>query len=478
MEIELISFYSPETDIIVEIDLYGGKGAGIFGGRGGYSRIILSMIKNTEYVIVGLGHYSTINTPFIYKKSKLIACVGSGGAMGTSNAVGIGAGGAGLGAIPTVLSPNGIFGSATNLTPIDPDTKAAAPNGGRVLPYTKGVYWRQQGLSASEDIPENTQFRLSNGTIVKNTASIARGFKAGYGINETSGQGSFGGFGANGGSGAIGGKGGTDGSGGEGGRGYTDGSVTVITNEPPTATIQSNAIVVMRLSAGPEIIQSGLLLALDAGNSKSYPGFGNTWADLSGNGNNGTLVNGPTYSSADGGSLVFDGVMPPGKGVQLPGTNLSLNQMTISSWNYSSNYNQNGFMFEKTINGTVNTQYSLFYNGNNLIYYRTYGLSTTDLTVNTSTAGVVNNQWNNVVATWDGTNKRIYVNGILRVTSTNLTGTVTQNTTGAAYIGIYGNFAGYPFNGRISKTSIYNRALTLGEIQQNFNALKSRFSIN
>lgn len=84
----------------------------------------------------------------------------------------------------------------------------------------------------------------------------------------------------------------------------------------------------------------------------------------------------------------------------------------------------------------------------------------------------------NVVATWDGTNKRIYVNGILRATSANLTGTVTQNTTGAAYIGIFGNFAGYPFNGRISKTSIYNRALTAAEIQQNFNALKSRFSIN
>ena len=472
MEIELISFYSPETDIIVEIDLYGGKGAGGLGGQGGFSRIILSMIKNTEYVIVGLGHYSTINTPFIYKKAKLIACVGSGGdesAPTTGLRLLPRPGG---GAIPTDLSPNGIFGSATNLIAISPDTKATAPNGGRVLPCTRGVYWRQEGVSPCSDVG-TTQFRLSNGTIVTNTASIARGFKAGYGINETSGQGLFGG--GNGGSGAIGGKGGTNGSGGDGGTGYTDGSVTVISSEPG-GSIESNAKVVMRFPAGPEIIQSGLVLALDAGNSNSYPGSGTTWADLSGNGNNGTLKNGPTYSSANGGSLVFDGV---NDGVQLPGTNLSLNQMTISSWNYSTNYNQYGFMFEKTTNGLVNTQYSLFYNGgNNLIYYRTYGLSPTDLTVNTSTAGVVNNQWNNVVATWDGTNKRIYVNGILRATSANLTGTVTQNTTGAAYIGIYGNFAGYPFNGRISKTSIYNRALTAAEIQQNFNALKSRFSIN
>jgi hypothetical protein len=81
------------------------------------------------------------------------------------------------------------------------------------------------------------------------------------------------------------------------------------------------------------------------------------------------------------------------------------------------------------------------------------------------------------VATWDGTNKRIYVNGVLRATSATLTGTVTQNTTGAAFIGIYGNFAGYPFNGRIAQTQIYNRALTAAEIQQNFNATRSRFGI-
>jgi hypothetical protein len=200
---------------------------------------------------------------------------------------------------------------------------------------------------------------------------------------------------------------------------------------------------------------------------------GTTWTDLSGNSNTGTLTNGPTYSSANGGSIVFDG---SNDNIQLAGTNFSLNTMTISAWNYSSNFNQNGFMFEKTTNGAVNTQYSLFYNSSNDIYYRTYGLSTLDLAVNTTTAGVVNNQWNNVVATWDGTNKRIYVNGVLRATSATLSGTVTQNTTGAAFIGIYGG-GGYPFNGRISQTQIYNRALTAQEIQQNYNASKSRYGL-
>jgi len=224
----------------------------------------------------------------------------------------------------------------------------------------------------------------------------------------------------------------------------------------------------------PSIVTDGLVVHLDAGNSASYPGSGATWFDLITNSNNGT-ISGATYDSANGGSLSFDGM---NDGVSVPGTNLSLNQMTISSWNYSTNYNQNGFMFEKTTNGTVNTQYSLFYNatGNNAIYYRTFGLSSQDLFVDTTTAGVVNNQWNNIVATFDGSQKKIYVNGVLRATQ-NVTGTVTQNSTGLAYIGIYGNFGGYPFNGNIASTQIYNKALTASEITQNFDALKGRYGL-
>ena len=55
------------------------------------------------------------------------------------------------------------------------------------------------------------------------------------------------------------------------------------------------------------IVTDGLVLNLDAGNPQSYPGSGTTWTDLSGNGNNGTLLNGVGYDSDNGGSLVFDG---------------------------------------------------------------------------------------------------------------------------------------------------------------------------
>lgn len=227
----------------------------------------------------------------------------------------------------------------------------------------------------------------------------------------------------------------------------------------------------MTVNCNPRIVTDGLVLSLDAGNPKSYPGSGTTWTDLTGRGNNGTLTNGPTYNSSNGGSIVFDGT---NDGVQLPGTNLSLNQMTISSWNYSTDYVQNGHLFEKTTDGTTNTQYSLLLGTDGNIRYRVLGLNPIDLAAPMVT---VNGQWNNIVATWDGTSKRIYVNGVLAANTGTLPGSVTQNSTGPAYIGIAGNFAGNPFNGRISNTTIYNRGLTEAEVQQNFNALRGRYSI-
>ncbi len=64
----------------------------------------------------------------------------------------------------------------------------------------------------------------------------------------------------------------------------------------------------MSVISGPNIVTNGLVLHLDAANTKSYSGSGTTWTDLSGNGNNGTLTNGPTFDSANYGSVVHDGV--------------------------------------------------------------------------------------------------------------------------------------------------------------------------
>jgi hypothetical protein len=231
----------------------------------------------------------------------------------------------------------------------------------------------------------------------------------------------------------------------------------------------------MALAHNPRIVTDNLVFCVDAANPRSYPGSGTTWTDLSGNGINGALTNGPLYSANNNGSIVFDG---SNDGVEFPGNAaLSVNEMTISTWSYSTNYDQNGFLFEKTTNGTVNTQYSLFFNDVNAsIYYRTYGLSNRDMIVSLSTAGVTNSSWNNVIATYNGSQKKIYVNGILKSTQS-ASGTVTQNSTGESFIGIYAGFLNYGFNGNISNVSVYNRALSDTEILQNYNALKGRYGL-
>ena len=251
------SFYAPDKDINVEMDLYGGKGTDVgsfLGGEGGFSRVRFTLIRNTEYVIFGLS--TIVNTPFVYRKGQLIATVGGGGNAGTSGKGGFGGGvnidgqngfgrdgGTGGVIISTGnLLPNGIFGSGTTLDAIAPDTKALAPNGGRVLSCTKGIYWRQQGISACSDVG-TTQFRLPNGTIVTNTGTIVRGYKAGYGINETFGASAS--NGGRGGSGATGGNGGVNGSGGGGGSGYTDGSVTVVNTQQGGST--GDAKIILRV---------------------------------------------------------------------------------------------------------------------------------------------------------------------------------------------------------------------------------------
>jgi hypothetical protein len=88
--------------------------------------------------------------------------------------------------------------------------------------------------------------------------------------------------------------------------------------------------------AGPDGVESSLVLALDAANPKSYPGSGTTWTDLSGNGNNGTLVNGVGYVGTNGGALSFDG---SNDYVEFGGTaryftSYITQQITIETWVY------------------------------------------------------------------------------------------------------------------------------------------------
>ena len=157
-EIEYYSFYSNQ-DLEVDIKLFGGKGNDVgsySGGEGGFSYVRLNMEANTEYVIAGLNSY--VNTPYLFKGGRLLACVGGGGdanvsgpgapgggvSMSGGKAEQGGSGGEKIGPL-TPLTLTGVIGSASNNNPIDPDTKAPIPNGGRTIRCSKGNLFQQGG---------------------------------------------------------------------------------------------------------------------------------------------------------------------------------------------------------------------------------------------------------------------------------------------------------------------------------------------
>lgn len=147
--------------------------------------------------------------------------------------------------------------------------------------------------------------------------------------------------------------------------------------------------------------------------------------------------------------------------------------LTIESWSYPTTVFQNGFLFEK---GTVNTQYSNFYNSDGTFYFRTMGLSNQDTTIY-GPSYITANAWNHIVCTYGAGIKNIYVNGVLAAQTTGITGTLSTNASGMS-IGVYGGETGgrgYYFSGRIGMSKFYNRALTAAEITQNFNADRGRF---
>lgn len=172
-----------------------------------------------------------------------------------------------------------------------------------------------------------------------------------------------------------------------------------------------------------------------------------------------------------------------GKSLQLDGsgdflindnsTDFDLQELTISAWVYSSNFNQNGFIFEK---GPVNSQYALFFEGSS-INFRTYptGNSGYDNFYNNSSAmGITNNAWHFITATYDGTYKRLYVDGVLKAsqpyTKSLRTGQVGQ------IIGAYGGSGShsYYFNGNIDEVRVWDHARTQFEIVENMSRVLLR----
>jgi len=222
----------------------------------------------------------------------------------------------------------------------------------------------------------------------------------------------------------------------------------------------------MGVSYNTKTVTSGLVLCLDAANRKSYPGSGTTWTDLSGSGFNGTLTNGPTFGSADGGSIVFDGTNDI-----VTTTYVSTNTYTFSAW-FKTNVVSSGF---RNIISIPTPNYSLVLlddDTSNLGFWTNDALSGSAL----STPTISTNTWYNVVFVREGNSitggYKAYLNGILYGNAN----TGTWSTTASLSVGGRTDVS-QPLNGNISQVLIYNRALSALEVSQNFNALRGRYGI-
>jgi hypothetical protein len=237
----------------------------------------------------------------------------------------------------------------------------------------------------------------------------------------------------------------------------------------------------MAYSDGPKIVTNGLVLAVDAADRNSYPGSGTTWTDLSGNGNSGTLTNGPTFNSVNGGSIVFDGsndyISIPDASSIKPATQLTMEatfrmttkntfntilckpatnapwtspflsymlRVQAASLQIGLNRNSTYLFIDHTFNYLVNTNYHVVFN--------------IDMTT-----GVY----------------KYFLNGNLVLNSTITSGGSISYGTQPCLIGAgFGSSpVGELFTGNIYNVKIYNRVLSDSEILQNYNAQKSRFGL-
>jgi hypothetical protein len=232
--------------------------------------------------------------------------------------------------------------------------------------------------------------------------------------------------------------------------------------------------------AVPSIVTDGLVLNLDAGNTASYPGSGTTWTDISGNGNTGTLTNGPTYSSADGGSIVFDGVDDRVDCGNLNTLSNMTVQMFVKPLSNSGGYKafigavggtgqdyDSGFNIDMGPNSTSAFNYCNFEGG----IYRIGGGS------NFMTSSIPFGTWVSICFTISPTYIQYYVNGIAQLGANRLNNSTTTIGMNNLMIGRRPYSGGVVLNGNIANTQIYNRALSATEVSQNFEALRGRFGI-
>ena len=224
----------------------------------------------------------------------------------------------------------------------------------------------------------------------------------------------------------------------------------------------------MSLNHSPQIVTNGLVLCLDAADIKSYPRTGTTWFDRSGNGNNGTLVNGPTYSN---GAIVFDGTddcitcgtsSPTSGNISVfswvyPTAFQSIWNIIVTKW-FSSG-NDFHWSLKSNIGNGTNIKQNIYTTSNSDIY------GTNTFTIN---------NWYYVGFTLvNGGNLTFYKNGIIDGVTTSVSRTIQTSDLQIGDKRAIQN----GLIGKIPIVNIYNKALSQSEVLQNYNAMKGRYGL-
>ncbi len=221
------------------------------------------------------------------------------------------------------------------------------------------------------------------------------------------------------------------------------------------------------------IVTSGLIFRVDAGDTASYGGTGTTWIDVI-NGNNGTINNGAAYNAAQGGYFEFDGVDDQVDFGQ-PAI-LETYPFSIDIWFYSSN-DQDSVITKGTSRGSSSTRdWDIFGAGGPASLRYLVSTGSTNTVVIGATYPSLNN-WHHLSVSWDGTTgtngAKMYLDGALFAQ-----GTASSTVFSTAHnIFAGGNRTGFYLDGRISMIKMYDKVLSASEALQNYNASKDRYGL-
>ena len=253
--------------------------------------------------------------------------------------------------------------------------------------------------------------------------------------------------------------------------------VLVVDSDLPSVGVDAYSLI-----SGGVSVTSGLVANYDAGNAQSYL-TGTSWSDLSGNVNTATLTNTPTFTSVNGGGLVFAGTQ---YGLTANTASLGLTtaltlEAVINPTALASATQGMGIISKGTSTDGIAASYELMLvqaSSKNYLYLRLF--TTAQVVCSPKVIAIPLNTTSVVAATWDGSNLHVYVNGVEDGTGTAGSGTLQANTGGLCIGSRFlqkGTASTSGFVGTIYQSQVYNRALSSAEITQNFNSIRTRYGI-